>query len=110
MIQTQLKGHQWVKEGLVISHTYDYGWCQVIVDGTHLHGSQYIGMSGLRNGSNQFCSAGDSGSAIFDIDGNFNGLLVGGDSRKNCSIFIPVEELFADIRTFTGATEVRMLS
>ena len=88
---------------------YKYGWCQQIVDESHRHGVRYTQYDHLRNDRTQFSTKGDSRSAIFDIEGSFKGLLVGGVTLMDYSSFIPVEELFADICRLTGASEVRML-
>lgn len=109
LFETKLKGYKWVRKGIEHYPEYKYGWCQQIVDESHRHGVRYTQYDHLRNDRTQFSTKGDSRSAIFDIEGSFKGLLVGGVTLMDYSSFIPVEELFADICRLTGASEVRML-
>ena len=60
-------------------------------------------------------SSGDSGAAILNRRGALVGILVGGDRSDkpvvhDAFVFISVDDLFADIKEKTGATEVEVLS
>lgn len=49
-----------------------------------------------------FNEAGDSGSWVFDENGNLLGLLWGGCVRGDDCYFTPVEYVIADIEKYTG--------
>lgn len=58
---------------------------------------------------NPFALPGDSGSLI--CSGSFNtaiGILIGADTSLNISHFTPLLDIFADIKTVTGAEDVRL--
>jgi hypothetical protein len=58
-----------------------------------------------------FCDRGDSGSAIFNQSGEFKGLLIGGTTDRivDDNFFISADDLFEDIKEFTGADEVKLI-
>lgn len=58
----------------------------------------------------QFSAGGDSGSAIFNREGEFKGLLLGaGTLLMDLTYFISADELFTDIKLLTGADDVSLL-
>jgi hypothetical protein len=61
-------------------------------------------------GSEYFSDKGDSGSAVFTVDGEFVGLLHAGvEPRREISYITSAQDLVEDIKHITGAIEVTML-
>ncbi|OAX85228.1 hypothetical protein ACJ72_00388 [Emergomyces africanus] len=56
----------------------------------------------------RFSAEGDSGSFIFDQQTNFVGLLFAGNMEMGVAYFTPATILFEDIKTMTGALDVRL--
>lgn len=57
-----------------------------------------------------FSEGGDSGSAVVNSEGQFLGLLFAGNDATFTTYFTPWEQLFEDIKKFTGAKNVRLPS
>ena len=64
---------------------------------------------GTPTGSVQmFGEGGDSGVFVLNRDGGFVGLFFEGNENTNSNYYTAAEDLFASIRSVTGATEVRL--
>ncbi|KAK2763500.1 hypothetical protein FQN53_007316, partial [Emmonsiellopsis sp. PD_33] len=55
-----------------------------------------------------FAERGDAGAAIFDEDNEFIGLLFGGNVESGVGYFMEKDDVFEDIKFYTGAEDVRV--
>ncbi|KAK2804658.1 hypothetical protein FQN50_006497 [Emmonsiellopsis sp. PD_5] len=55
-----------------------------------------------------FAERGDAGAAIFDEDNEFAGLLFGGNVESGVGYFMEKDDIFEDIKLYTGAEDVRV--
>lgn len=53
-----------------------------------------------------FCDKGDSGSLVYESDGNVIGLLYGANERIDVWLFSLITEVFCDTKALTGTSEV----
>lgn len=60
----------------------------------------------MEYGDHLFGEPGDSGSLLFNSQGQLVGLYFGGNDRTNVSYFTPIEVVFDDIKRITGCVEV----
>ena len=58
--------------------------------------------------SHAFAEPGDSGSWVYTPTGEVFGVLHSGDLRKGTMRVASIVDIFNDIKTLTGATEVRI--
>lgn len=56
-----------------------------------------------------FSEKGDSGAFITDKNAQVVGLLFAGADRKNVTYFTHIKDVFDDIKTVTGAVDVRVM-
>ncbi|KAJ5085283.1 hypothetical protein N7532_010054 [Penicillium argentinense] len=61
---------------------------------------------GPKDGKN-FCEKGDSGALVYEESGNVVGMFFGATERMNVGYFSLISDIFNDIKTITGACEVR---
>jgi hypothetical protein len=66
-----------------------------------------LGVMNLFNGSDFFCKAGDSGSLVFDRFGGVIG-MIHGCLGYEITYVTPIEVVFEDIKSVTGATRVEL--
>jgi len=96
---TKLSGWGYDKDELV----YNCGRAWVVADRT-------ADGEGETRGCRFFSDKGDSGSAVFNQDGEFVGLLYGGTyPERGISFVTAAQDLVEDIKNITGAVEVTML-
>lgn len=55
-----------------------------------------------------FLELGDSGSLLFNVSGDVLGILFGASEKGDIAYFTATGDLLQDIRSITGALEVRM--
>ena len=55
-----------------------------------------------------FSEPGDSGSFVFTASGRVVGVVTAGDERKGVTFMTPIEDVLRDIKSVTGAVEVRL--
>ncbi|KXG54559.1 uncharacterized protein PGRI_077030 [Penicillium griseofulvum] len=60
------------------------------------------------NGDGDFAEQGDSGSWVYTISGELVGILKGGDEAHGTGTMMLMPDIFDDIRSVTGATNVRV--
>lgn len=56
-----------------------------------------------------FSQPGDSGALVFTRTGIVKGMIVGGHMFENISYMTPIDDLIEDIKSTTGAADVRIL-
>jgi hypothetical protein len=60
------------------------------------------------NGDGDFAEQGDSGSWVYTISGELVGMLNSGDEAHGTGTMTLMSDIFDDIRSVTGATNVRV--